>query len=375
MAGCPDVDTIDPMVVPDPVGDAPSIEPSERSVPLPLWQRFWWVLPIGVAVLTMSVVLNTTLPYYAIAPGDAPEVDALIRAPEDRLYPSAGEIYLATVSLGRVKPLEALQGWLDGDTDVVPEEQILGRTPPKEYRQQNLQLMDDSKQTALVVALRQIGHHVPERGKGALITQVSPKSPAEGRFEPGDTITGIDGVKVELLQQAVERIRSHKPGDTARVEVLNANGVTRVEEVTLSPSEEGHAFLGVVMRTRDRTFDLPFDVSIESGLIGGPSAGLAFVLGLVEELLPGELTGGQRVAVTGTIDIDGTVGDVGGVAQKTAAVRAKGAKYFLVPPGEYEIAKAHAGKSLTVVKVATLDEAIDALGRLGGDITGARRGT
>lgn len=374
MAGCPDVDTIDPMVVPGPVGDAPSVEQAEGPTPPPLWQRLWWVLPLVVAVVTMIVVANTTLPYYAIAPGDAREVDDLIRAPEGRLYPSKGEVYLATVSLGRVKPLEALRGWLDRDIDVVPQEQILGRTPPADYRRQNLQLMDDSKQTAMVVALRQIGHDVPEHGKGALVVQVSDGSPAKGRLEPGDTITGVDGTPVALVQEAVERIRSRRPGDTARIEVLDPEGTSRVEEITLSQRDQ-RAFLGVVMRTKDRTFDLPFDVSIESGTIGGPSAGLAFALGLIEELLPGDLTAGERIAVTGTIDIDGTVGEVGGVAQKTAAVRAKGAKYFLVPPGEYEVAKARAGTSLTVVKVATLDEAITELGRLGGDITGARRAT
>ena len=366
------MDTIDPMVVPDPVGGAPSSEAFEAPPTPPLWQRIWWLLPLAVAVLTLSVVLNTTLPYYAIAPGDAREVDDLIRAPEGRLYPSKGEIYLATVSLGRVKPLEAVRGWLDREIDVVPEEEILGRTPPAQYRQQNLQLMDDSKQTALVVALRQVGHEVPEQGKGAIVVQVADGSPAKGRLEVGDTITGIDGAPVALVQEAVDRIRRHQRGEVARIEVVDPDGTSRVEEITLA-EKDGRAFLGVVMRTKDRTFDLPFDVSIESGTIGGPSAGLAFALGLIEELLPGELTGGKRVAVTGTIDIDGTVGDVGGVAQKTAAVRSRGAQVFLVPPGEYEVAKAHAGKSLTVVKVATLNEAIAELGRLGGDTNGALR--
>ena len=162
----------------------------------------------------------------------------------------------------------------------------------------------------------------------------------------------------------------------ARIEVSDPNGTSRVEQVTLAenpenPRRPGQAFLGVVMRTKDRSFPMPFDVNIDSGRIGGPSAGLAFALGLIEHLAAGELTGGHKVAVTGTIDIDGTVGEVGGVAQKTAAVRAEGAEYFLVPPGEFETAKDHAGKGLRVIAVGTLQEAIEALGRIGGDITGA----
>ena len=123
-----------------------------------------------------------------------------------------------------------------------------------------------------------------------------------------------------------------------------------------------------LLHVESHRFDEPIKVSIDSRGIGGPSAGLAFTLAIIDELRPGELTGGQKVAVTGTIDLDGRVGDVGGVVQKTAAVRAAGAKYFLVPPGEYNDAKAHAGKHLKVIKVATLDEALQALGALGGDV-------
>ncbi|MGH9163958.1 MAG: S16 family serine protease, partial [Acidimicrobiales bacterium] len=121
------------------------------------------------------------------------------------------------------------------------------------------------------------------------------------------------------------------------------------------------------LRTRERDFDLPFAVHIDSGAIGGPSAGLAFTLGLLDALTAGELTGGRRVAVTGTIELDGGVGDVGGVAQKTAAVRRAGAEYFLVPPAEFDEAVAHAGGQLQVRRVASLDEALDALAKLGGD--------
>jgi PDZ domain-containing protein len=125
----------------------------------------------------------------------------------------------------------------------------------------------------------------------------------------------------------------------------------------------------VSLITRGRRFDPPpgYDVKIDSAGIGGPSAGLAFTLGTIDALTKGELTGGRDVAVTGTIEISGQVGPVGGVVQKTAAVRRQGAEVFLVPPEEYKEAKAHAGKHLKVVKVATIGEAIAALGQLGGD--------
>ena len=96
--------------------------------------------------------------------------------------------------------------------------------------------------------------------------------------------------------------------------------------------------------------------------VGGPSAGLAFTLAILDQLTPGELTGGAQVAVTGTIGIDGSVGAVGGVPQKTAAVRDLGIEYFIVPTalGEEQIAdlEERAGDALEIIPVATLDEAL-----------------
>jgi PDZ domain-containing protein len=127
--------------------------------------------------------------------------------------------------------------------------------------------------------------------------------------------------------------------------------------------------MGVELATKNHRFDMPISVSIDSLGIGGPSAGLAFTLGLIDQLTPGELTGGRKIAVTGTIEIDGTVGPVGGVAQKTAAVLHEKADAFLVPAEEYDAARARGGKHLKVIKVTTLDEALRALGTLGGDVS------
>jgi PDZ domain-containing protein len=125
------------------------------------------------------------------------------------------------------------------------------------------------------------------------------------------------------------------------------------------------ARIGVVLQTADLRYDFPVDVTIETGLVGGPSAGLAFSLALIDELTPGELTGGQPVAVTGTIDAEGAVGVVGGVTQKTVTAKRAGAAAFLVPPEEEAEAKAHAGK-MRIIPIRSLDEALAALEQLGG---------
>jgi PDZ domain-containing protein len=354
--------------------------------PLEARPRRWWlfaVVPIGIIVLAAALSPLVTLPYYAIAPGSARMVDDLIVTPPDRHYPPKGEILLTTVSLRQVHPLGALEGWLDRDVDVVPSREILGpKTPPSKLRQQNLQLMDDSKQVAEVVALRRVGLQVPEHGDGALVAQIVPGSPAEGHLTAGEVVTSVDGKPVHLSQEAVDLVRTKHFGDTVRLVVDHGDGTPpRAEVVKLGGrSPDGTscsstapgtsaACIGVELATKNHRFDLPISVTIDSLGIGGPSAGLAFTLGLIDQLTPGELTGGHKVAVTGTIEINGMIGPVGGVAQKTAAVLHEKADAFLVPADEYAQAKARAGSHLKVIKVTTLDEALRALGQLGGDVS------
>lgn len=369
MAGCApetrrtDVDTIDPMVVPAPQGRDTSPEP-------PRWRWLRWGAPAAVLLLLLLLgSVQITLPYYALAPGDAREVNDLIMVPKDQSFHPEGKVLLSTVSLRRVNALEAFIGWLDSEIDVLPEDLVLGTTPRDRFTQQNIQEMDTSKQVAAVVALRRLGYAVEEQGKGALVVQVEKTAPAHDRLVQGDVITAIDGQATSLSQQVVDSVRMRSPGDVVRLDVKGADGKARVEAIALGRRPDGaQGYLGVVLNTKEQKFDYPFEVTIDSGTIGGPSAGLAFTLGVLDRLTVGELTGGKNVAATGTIELTGRVGDVGGVVQKTAAVRASGADLFLVPPGEYEEALAHAGPKLKVAKAATLDEALAAMARLGGDV-------
>lgn len=355
------METIEPTLQRGPLDWVPLPTPPRRS---PLR----WAVPVLVLAVAVIAAVAIDVPYYAIAPGTARPVGDLIVVPAERSNPPKGRLLLSTVSLRRVSALEAVQGWLDGSTAVVPEEQVLGSSSNAKFASQNLQLMDDSKSVAIVVALRRLGFDAAEEGKGGLVTGVDEGSPAAGSLSEGDVIVSVDGAPTPLSQSVVERIRAHKPGDRTKLEVSGVDGAARTIEVVLGPgADPGAAALGVSLRTKEQRFAMPFPVSISSDRIGGPSAGLAFTLGLLDTLTPGELTGGRKVAVTGTIDLNGNVGDVGGVAQKTAAVRAAGAQVFLVPPGEFKEAVARAGGDIEVRQVASLDQAVAALEDLGGD--------
>ncbi|MGH9047024.1 MAG: S16 family serine protease, partial [Acidimicrobiales bacterium] len=130
------------------------------------------------------------------------------------------------------------------------------------------------------------------------------------------------------------------------------------------------SFLGVSASTQ-QDFTFPFPITIDTADIGGPSAGLAMTLGIINELSDGRLTGGTIVAATGTIDPAGAVGDVGGVAQKTVAVERAGATVFFVPPPELGVARSKATSSLHVFAVSSLAQALSDLRHLGGQVPSA----
>jgi PDZ domain-containing protein len=373
-----DLGTVEPMLQGGPLGWDPL--PAHRGR-----RRLPWFLAAFVLAVVLVVGTRVNLPYYAISPGEARQVDDLIKVPADKAVTPHGRILLTTVALGQVRGFEILADWLNRDVSVVPEKQILGTTPRGQLRQQNVQEMDESKEAAVVAALRRLGYNVPQRGAGALISFVQDGSPAAGRLKVGQVITAVDGKPTTSSEDAVSVIRSHRPGDTVTVQVDPADGsAVRTEPFTLGSRDapptscpqgsagvtrlSPRAFLGVSLATRNGHYDLPFPVTIDSAGIGGPSAGLAFSLGVIDELTRADLAGGGSVAVTGTIQPDGVVGEVGGVVQKTAAVRRTAARTFLVPCGEYKQAQAHAGSHLRVIPVATLDDALVTLGHLGANL-------
>lgn len=331
--------------------------------------RFWGLVALVASLALLTGAATFTIPYYAIAPGSAVPVSPLVEVVDGPSHPPDGEILLTTVSLRQVTLLGAVQGWIDPAVDVVKEEII---RPPdvssEEYRRLNLQAMDTSKEQALGVAFEHLGYDAIT-GSGAQIVQIVRDTPADRDLAPGDTILAVDGEPIELHSEAVNVLAERRPGDDVVLTVEDDAGDEREVQVRLAshPDDDDRPFLGVTLRTRDPRFEFPYEVEIASDRIGGPSAGLAFTLEVLDLLTEGELTGGRLVAATGTMELDGSVGQVGGVAQKAVAVRKAGAELFLVPAGELEEARRHAGKGLQVEEVTSLEDALRILSTFGGN--------
>lgn len=351
----------------------PSTALTWEPLPTPARRRWPWIVtPVALVMAVVIASFSISLPYYRIAPGSARAITSLVSVPEERSFPPEGAFLLTTVSLGETRAVDAFLGWLDPDVDVVPRDQVVPPdTTGQEFLELNRLFMEQSKQAAIVVALRRLGFAVPEQGEGAIVAGVGDDLPATGKLSPGDVIVGVDGQQVMTSSDAVRIIRTHAPGDTIPLQVRPGGREGEPVPVELvaaeHPDEPGQPLIGVQLRTHKQRFDMPFPVSIDSQNIGGPSAGLAFTLSVIDLLTAGELSGGQPIAVTGTIELDGTVGRVGGVAQKAAAVKESGVGVFIVPKAEEALARAHAG-DVEVIGVDTLEEALTALGQVGGDV-------
>ena len=109
--------------------------------------------------------------------------------------------------------------------------------------------------------------------------------------------------------------------------------------------------------------DLPYDVAVEHGAVGGPSAGLLMALAFYDHAAAEDLAGGRRIAGTGTIAPDGAVGRIGSTAAKIVAAQRAGATLFLVPASQVDAARAAVDPSapIAVIGVETFADAIAAL--------------
>jgi PDZ domain-containing protein len=202
-------------------------------------------------------------------------------------------------------------------------------------------------------------------------TQCLESSPSDELLDPGDRLLSVDGTPLGNVADLSDALLDKEPGDLVEItlERPEVGQLTVTVELTSAPDEPERTIVGFLPFDTQRV-ELPFELDIDTGQIGGPSAGLAFTLTLIDELTPGELTGGQNIAVTGTIELNGSVGAIGGLRQKASAVAQAGVDVFIVPEsqGEEDIERARraGGDGLRIIPVATVDEALAVLEELGG---------
>ena len=208
---------------------------------------------------------------------------------------------------------------------------------PEEYGKLMEDWMQESKDLARVIALRRAGYEVPIVSDGVEVVDLMDDSPSRGILQKGDVIKAVEGRSISLAEEVVEYVQRQEAGQRIRITLQHNETTKEVEVLTTSSQDEPHkAALGIYIRTLNRQPILPLEIDIETGPVVGSSAGMMFVLEILDRLLPGNLTGGHKIAGTGTISINEEIGSIGGVKQKVIAAENSGIEYFLVPEENFE---------------------------------------
>jgi PDZ domain-containing protein len=227
--------------------------------------------------------------------------------------------------------------------------------------------MARSQEIAAAVALEELGYDVRVRENGAFVASVYSDLPALGKVLPGEVIVAVDGNRVSSTLDLQRLIGERPPGTAIELTLRNSERRRKVRLTTApNPADEKRSVIGVLVE-QAADIRLPLDVSIDAGNIGGPSAGLAFALDVMEKL-GRDVDGGRKVAATGELSLDGSVHRVGGIKQKTIGARAADVDVFLVPIENAAEARAHAD-GLRIVPVGSVDDAVEALAKLPGAST------
>ena len=391
------------MTEPDPIPleTAPPPPPPTRpppppppALPMPPTRPSRWRTCLAVALSVLGVLLVVAIvagflihvDKVLISPGEATPLDSsVVMISGAPTYDNPNHVLFLTVRVSNEDPTlwRYVVASLDPDIDIEDRTNVVGCLSPEDNVTYNTLLMGQSQNDAKYVALTRLGYTVTADPARVTVVYACPGAPAYGIVNVGDRVVALGNDPVSSSAQLVTLVRAHEPGETLDITV-ERDGVTRVAKVVAGRiSADGTKCKAVdpggVQRGHDDTgaacigqasqdfvmYHFPIDVTINTDRVGGPSAGLAFTLAIIDQLTPGKLTDGKRVAVTGAIANDGTVEPVGGVEQKAITARRNGVQLMMVPKSEVRDARKGAG-GMKVVGVATLDDALAALEHAGG---------
>jgi PDZ domain-containing protein len=317
---------------------------------------------LGATVLSGIILWRYPSDTYLLLPDTAHSAAAVVTVAKAKPDDDTGGIYFLDVIERKASVLEdTFHQIVENGASFVPASAVQPAGATESQTQQfDLQEMTTSQQIAAAVALRTLGYKVDVSANGALVVAVGPGTPAEGKLVPGDVIYGVDGHRVFTTDGARTLLRRRHPGDVVVLAVRNRSGIRNVSVKTIADPQDPRIPIVGVLLEQAAHIKLPFPVAIDTGNIGGPSAGLAFALEVMEKL-GRDVDRGYKVAATGEIFLDGAVGPVGGVQQKTIGARRSGVDILLVPAGDNAAtARKYAGH-MRVVAVESFRQALHAL--------------
>ena len=318
-----------------------------------VWVVVWLVIGLAVAAFYRP-------PLIVLSPAPAQDISKDITVKGVSTENLNGRLLLVAVQVEQPTALGVLYAMVHPARDVVPRAALIpeGVSEEEEGRRQRA-LFTESQELAAAAAAQAAGLQVTINGGGARVLSLAPGAPAQGKLRSGDVITRVNDVDIRLGADLRRVISSLPPGTNFVLTVQREERQVEISVASRTLEAAGNVpAIGVLVETKDLDIDLPFDVDFRRRNIGGPSAGLAYAL-VIEDLINKEdLLKGRTVAASGTIQLDGEVGPVGGLTQKVAAARNARAQVFLVPVEEL---RSVSSQGLSVRGVDTLGDAVSIL--------------
>ena len=300
--------------------------------------------------------------YYFMSPG--PPYQWEIDYGNDENYAFEGNLFQLTVRRDEANVFVYLWSLINDSYDLYPREVILpDGVTPQELSEISIQNMRTSENVAIAVALKNVGYEIESKGDGVAVVGLLEDSPVKDKLKKGDLINSINNTDIYSATEFISTLRTYSIGETVSIGLLREiDGIkeqiyiktTLIEHVEY----EGEPMVGFLATTVNERFDFPFEIDIKTGNVGGPSAGLMMALNVYNNLIPEDITNSKIIAGTGTIEIDGSVGPVGGIKQKIIAAKRAGAELILVPVANFEEAKQFETDKTAIVAVDSFDEAL-----------------
>lgn len=314
-----------------------------------------------LAIILIVAMYKLPSPYVIEVPGPAfntlgtTQGKKLLDVSGHKTYPTTGALDMLTVGVeggpGTHLALgDVVQSWMNPHDSVIPEEAVYAPgSTSKQVQQQDAAEMSNSQQSAVAAALT---NEKIDYSTRLTVGGLTPKSPSHGVLRSGDVLTKINSTPITSLDQLKKQLNKTPDGDKVALRIKRHHAVKTVH-VTPKHAKSG-VQLGVYIGQK---FNFPLSVRIQLQDVGGPSAGMMFALGIVDTITPGPMTGGEKIAGTGTIQPDGQVGPIGGIRQKMVGAKTGGADWFLAPKSNCDEVVGHIPGDLRVVEVSTLSGA------------------
>lgn len=315
------------------------------------------------------VLVYMPTPYLIYGPGGANEIKPMVTVQEgDRS--ERGTFMMTTVSARYANIVMLGISKLDANSEIQRKEDRLHGRSEDEYAAEQVWYMGDSQSSAMEAAYTRAD--IPYRIVPDYVYVFKVPS-SSNVFHPGDEILELNGVRVTDNRSIRNALEYEKSGTIAKVKLKRDGKLLTVQAplMTITDSETGkqRPGFGVSIATVQKVEpkDERKTIHFTSTDVGGPSAGLMFTMEIYNQLTPGDLSKGYRVAGTGTIDKSGKVGAIGGAKYKIVAADRQGAELFFVPEDNYKEAKAKAeqiGTKMKLVPVRKLDDALTYMEKL-----------